>query len=87
METAALVHRRLGPKAAKVLFEAFIPALSVVYVDESLHQHALSAYLAALRRRPSFVDWVSFHLIRELNCDQAFAFDRDFTTEGFRVIP
>lgn len=87
VETAALVHRRLHRTALRVLFEAFIPALSVLFVDEHLHHRAISAYLAASRRRPSFVDWVSFQMMREQNLDQAFAFDPDFASEGFRVVP
>ena len=43
-------------------------------------------YLAALRRRLSFVDWVSFVLMREAGLEQAFAFDRDFAAEGFRLV-
>lgn len=87
VETAALVHRRLGPAATRVLFQAFIPALSILYVDEDLHQRAAVGFLAALGRSLSFVDWVSFQLMREMNLQQAFAFDRDFGNEGFRVVP
>lgn len=87
VETAALVHRRLGPPAVRTLFDAFIPALSVVHVDGGLHERAVAAYLAALRRRCSFVDWVSFQLLRDARLDRAFAFDRDFTAEGFVVVP
>jgi predicted nucleic acid-binding protein len=87
VETAALVHRRLGATAVRVLFEAFIPILSVLYVDEELHHRATSGYLAALRRRPSFVDWVSFQMMRDQSLDQALVFDQDFVTEGFQVVP
>ena len=87
VETAALVHRRLGPAAARVFFDAFIPAISVLYVDEDLHQRGAAAYLAAVSRAPSLVDRVSFQVIRELGLDQAFAFDRDFKTEGFQLVP
>lgn len=87
VESAALVHRRLGHHAVRVLFDAFLPALSIVFVDETLHTRAVSAYLAAVRRRPSFVDWVSFQLMRDGDLDRAFAFDRDFATEGFAVVP
>ena len=87
VETAALVHRRLGASAVRVLFDAFIPALSVTFVDEVLHRRAAAAYLAALRRRPSFVDWVSFQLMRDAGLDRAFAFDRDFAGEGFALVP
>ncbi len=87
VETAALVHRRLGAAAVRVLFEAFVPALSLFFVDEQLHERASSAYLAASRRSPSFVDWVSFQMIRDQNLDRAFAFDRDFRNEGLTVVP
>ncbi|MGI9033625.1 MAG: VapC toxin family PIN domain ribonuclease [Acidimicrobiales bacterium] len=87
IETTALVHRRLGPQAVQVLLEAFIPAMAVVFVDSVLHDRAVSAYLAALRRRVSFVDWVSFQLMRDANLDRAFAFDRDFSNEGLAVVP
>ncbi|HZI39293.1 MAG TPA: PIN domain-containing protein [Acidimicrobiia bacterium] len=87
VETAALVHRRLGASAVRVLFDAFVPALSIVFVDEELHGRAVAAYLAALRRRVSYVDWVSFQLIRDSSLDRAFAFDRDFVTAGFAVVP
>lgn len=87
VEAAALVHRRLGARAARVLFDAFIPAVSVAFVDGELHHRAVAAYLGALRRRLSFVDWVSFQLMRDSGLDRAFAFDRDFAVEGFAVVP
>lgn len=87
VETAALIQRRLGAAAVRTLFDAFIPELSIFYVDEILHNRAASAFLAALRRHVSFVDWVSFQLIRDLGLDRAFAFDSDFAREGFAVVP
>jgi uncharacterized protein len=87
VESAALVSKRLGPTAVRVLLDGLVPSLSVSYVDEPLHRGAVAAFLAAVRRRPSLVDWVSFQLMRERRVDQAFAFDRDFSSEGFRVVP
>jgi predicted nucleic acid-binding protein len=87
VEAAALVHRRLGGAAVRALFDAFVPAMSLVMVDEALHARASAAYLAALRRSSSFVDWVSFQLMREAGLDRAFAFDRDFAHEGFALVP
>lgn len=87
VETAALVHRRLGRTAVRVLFDSLLPALAILYVDEHLHQRAASAYLAASRRSPSFVDWVSFQMMNDQDLDQAFAFDQDFAAVGFRVVP
>jgi predicted nucleic acid-binding protein len=87
VESAALLSRRLGSIAVRALLERIVPALLVVYVDELLHRNAVAAYLAGIRRRPSLVDWVSFQLMRERQLVQAFAFDRDFLSEGFRVVP
>jgi predicted nucleic acid-binding protein len=87
VETAALVQRRLGAVAVRTLFDALVPAMSIVYVDEVLHGRAVAAFLAGLRRHVSFVDWVSFQLIRDAGLDRAFAFDSDFAREGFTVVP
>jgi predicted nucleic acid-binding protein len=87
VEAAALVHHRLGPRAVRDLFDAFVPALSVAFVDAELQTRAAAAYLASLSRRVSFVDRVSFQLIRESRLDQAFAFDRDFASEGIPLVP
>lgn len=87
VETAALVHRRLGSQAVRVLFDAFVPAMSVMFVDSVLHERAVSAYLASIGRRVSLVDRVSFELMRVERLDRAFAFDRDFVAEGFAVVP
>lgn len=87
VEAAALVQRRLGGAAVRTLFDAFIPTLSIVYVDEVLHRRAVAAFLAGLRRQVSFVDWVSFQLMRDAGLDRAFAFDSDFAREGFAVVP
>jgi predicted nucleic acid-binding protein len=86
VESSALVHRRLGIEAVRVLLETYIPTVNVVYVGESLHRVATSAYLAALRRGTSFVDRVSVELMRGHGIRRAFAFDEDFTDEGFELV-
>jgi len=87
VESAALVQRRLGSAALRALFEDLLPAITVVFVDESTHRAASSALLAAVRRRVSFVDWVSFELMRRESLEVVFAFDHDFRAQGFVVRP
>ena len=88
VESCALVHRRLGADAVRVLVDALVPSLSVLYVDRELHERATAAYAVALSNRGvSFVDRVSFETIRHLALDGAFAFDDDFHTEGFQTVP
>lgn len=88
VEAIALVQRRLGSDAVRALAEDLLPALTTtVWVDETAHAAALSALISALPSDVSLVDRVSFHVMRELGIDRAFAFDRDFAAAGFRTIP
>lgn len=87
VESIALVHRRLGPDAVRDFANAYLPSLSIAYVDGDLHGRAMSAYLVSMTRETSFVDQVSFELMRDRGIDRAFAFDRHFTAEGFTTVP
>src|SRR5919198_1530403 len=86
VEAAALVHRRLGPESVRACLEDLLRVMDVVWVDEGLHRSAVSALLAASRRRPSLVDWVSFEFMRNPGIDRVFAFDRDFEVQGFQTV-
>lgn len=88
VETIALAQRRLGPDAVRALTEDLLPIVTTtVWVDETAHAAGVTALLAAFPTDVSLVDHVSFHVMRELGITQAFAFDRDFQTAGFRLIP
>jgi uncharacterized protein len=87
VESTALLHRRLGPAAARALLEDLVPVLRVVWIGAEAHSSATSAFLAAVRRRASLVDWVSFEVMRRERIESAFAFDADFDAQGFRTIP
>jgi predicted nucleic acid-binding protein len=86
-ETIALTHARLGAPAVRMLVNDVLPACEVRFVDEELHERALTAYLAGLGRRVSFVDRTSFELMRAERIERAFAFDPDFRREGFTTVP
>lgn len=85
VESLALVKHRLGAAALRVLLDAFIPALSVFYVDEPLHASGVTALRAAASQKPSFVDHVSFGFMRREGIRRAFAFDTDFRRQGFEL--
>jgi uncharacterized protein len=87
VESTALADRRLGADAARALLEDILPAMSLEFVDESLHRAATSAYLATSGRGPSLVDRTSFELMRHRGINVAFAFDRDFQAAGFATAP
>lgn len=47
----------------------------------------MSALLAADRRGLSLVDWVGFTVMRRRGVARAFAFDDDFSSQGFVAVP
>jgi predicted nucleic acid-binding protein len=85
IETTALVQRRIGMDGVRVLHDRLLPVLEMHWVTSALHERALAAMLGADRRDISLVDWTSFELMRREAVDQAFAFDSDFTDQGFTL--
>lgn len=87
VEAAALIQRRLGMGQVQTLHNDTLPALETRWIDLETHAAAVTALLAADARRVSFVDRVSFEVMRRDGIDAAFAFDKDFASQGFRTIP
>ena len=85
LESLALTHTRLGLETA-LKVAADLRELRVEWVTETLHNRAL-AQMAATAVSPgvSLVDHVSFILMRQHAIDVAFAFDRDFSDQGFEL--
>lgn len=86
VETLALVQNRLGIPVVHAFQERISPLLRIAWVDEALHQSAVSALLAAGRRRLSLVDCASFEVARSYAVDAVFAFDVHFQEGGFKII-
>lgn len=87
VETTALVQRRLGIAAARALHDDLLPVIDVVPVDPVAHAAAVHGLLGAGRRELSLVDWTSCVVMRERRIVRAFAFDEDFRSQGFEVVP
>jgi predicted nucleic acid-binding protein len=85
VETIALVDRRLGRASLARLVDGLLPLVEVSWVDAARHDAALRAHRVS-PRRTSFVDQVSFALMRESNLERAFAFDDDFVAEGLQLL-
>jgi predicted nucleic acid-binding protein len=86
VEALALVQRRLGLEATRALHDDIVPVLEVIWVDELLHQSAVEALLASGSQATSLVDRVSFLLMLRHGVRRAFAFDEDFSREGFVLL-
>jgi len=87
VESVALAHGRLGPAQVRELRDNALRSIGIRWVDAALHERALAALGVAARRRPSFVDWVSFELMRRDGIQTAFVFDRDLAFQGFATVP
>lgn len=85
VETCALVQRRLGIRAVQAFQLELLPLLKLHWVNETTHQLAIAALLAAQSNKVSLVDRISFQIMRDYTLEVAFAFDQDFLTEGFRI--
>lgn len=83
VESIALIQNRLGVNVAlKTAMSA--DAFEVEWVDRSLHEEAVRDLARSRKRGISFVDQISFLLMRGRYIETAFAFDRDFVRAGFR---
>ena len=86
VETLAVLQNRLGLDAVIAFQNDVVPVLAILWVDEDLHRRAVSALLAAQRRRLSLVDCASFESMRQVGLRQVFAFDAHFLEQGFEVL-
>lgn len=86
-ESCAVLQGRYGLRAAGRFHEAVVPSLDGHWGTPDQHHTALTPLLAANCSELGLVDCVSFTVMREAGIDTAFAFDRHFVEQGFRVLP
>jgi predicted nucleic acid-binding protein len=85
LETWSLIQRRLGPEAVLDFKDLILPLVTVLTVGEVMFDHAVEKWRLARRRNLSLVDITSFDCMRKNSMTEAFAFDRHFSEEGFRL--
>ena len=83
LELCALSQHRLGMAAVRAIEADLLPVLNVKWIDKEIHLLAMSALLAARRRKLSLVDCSSFVTMRRAGAMTALAFDKHFREEGF----
>jgi len=87
LETFVLLQRRFGLAIAREFAKTFAPLLQMEWVDQSIHEDAVSAVLTANRRGLSIIDCVSFAVMRNRNIWRAFTMDAHFREQGFECLP
>ena len=87
VETMALVQARLGLKALQMLVLDVIPALTIEWIGDAEHGTGVAAVLSGGKRRLSFVDCVSFHVMARLGIKRCLALDAHFKGHGYDCLP
>lgn len=84
-ETWTFLRRRAGHRDAVAFLDAVeqSPRVVVIHVDEPIEDEARSWLRRHDEREFSFVDAVSFAVMRRRRLTEALAFDGDFTAAGF----
>ena len=87
-ESAALVRRRLGPTSVANLIDGLLAPMTLLDLPDETFDQVLAAHAGSVATSGlSLVDRLSFELMRRERITTAFAFNRDFVTAGFAVIP
>lgn len=84
IEATRLAHRRLGREPAATV-EAVAANFEIEWIDALRHREAFGRWRQR-HGKVSFVDEVSFLVMRERGIDTAFAFDAHFRREGFKTL-
>lgn len=83
-ETFALMSRRLGFEAVRAFYREVNRMCRVLWVSQSQHERSAKAFVQQASPRYSFVDCVSFEIMKAHRIQRFFAFDDDFLKAGFR---
>jgi predicted nucleic acid-binding protein len=86
LESWALLQNRLGMAAVQKLNDQFLPVFDLHLVTEAQFVEAKTLVLGSGRKALSLVDAASFVVMRAEAIDTAFAFDRHFREQGFKVL-
>ena len=87
LETITLLQHRFGIEAVRLFESNILPIMEVRWIDEPVHNQAMSALLVANRRSLSLVDCTSFEIMRQFGIETIFTFDSHFQEQGFKLIP
>lgn len=86
VETLALLQSRLGFEAANLWYRDVLGLAEILWIDGSIHNLAYELWLSLGRRKLSFVDCVSFVIMRHHKVEKVFGFDKHFEEQGFEIV-
>lgn len=83
VEAVAVAQRRWGLDAVRTLVDEYLPLIEVGSISTEDRAAALSALLAAGRRRLSLVNCVSFAIMRRMGIREYLGLDPHLEEQGF----
>lgn len=86
VESAALIHRRLGFAPLQQFFKSMHGVWDTIWIDHPIHEEIWRRMHSRGSSRLSLVDW-SVIVNAENTRSAIFTFDSDFASEGLAVIP
>ena len=86
VESAALIHRRLGFKTLREFMESIEGVWETLWIYQSTHEQIWNRMRDYGDSRLSLVDW-SVIISAEVTRSAIFTFDSDFAQQGLTVIP
>jgi predicted nucleic acid-binding protein len=86
-ESLAVVRRRFGVDGVVTLIDEMLPPIELLAISPEEHRTVVAHYRASLPTGTSFVDELSFHVIRRDSIGVAFALDSAFASSGAGLLP
>ncbi|MFN7961987.1 MAG: PIN domain-containing protein [Thermoanaerobaculia bacterium] len=86
VELYALLGRRVGMQAVAATRESLAPLLTVLWVQEELHERALDLVVNKTQAGLSLVDASCFVAWSDGRFDAVWAYDRHFEVAGFPLL-
>ena len=89
-ESATLLRMRYGHHSALRFLDKWAAnpgAMDIVYADPALGAEALQIFRKTINLELSYVDCLSFAVMKRKGIQEAFTFDSDFTGFGFHALP
>jgi uncharacterized protein len=86
LECISLLQTRQGVKVTKELINTLITGISIVWVNEEMHERSWKYWLGKSKESLSLVDCSSFILMEKDKIAAAFSFDRHFISAGKTLV-
>ena len=89
-ETLTLIRSHMGKEASLQLLNDIVVStqqIQIIRITVAYEKDALDLFKKLPGRGISFTDCESFAVMRQLKISNAFTFDRDFSSAGFKTFP